>query len=349
MIPLIDLAPDYSIPRLILGGWQLSAGHSGRLVDPTPTFDEWDHCLDRGANTFDCADIYTGVEALIGDYIRRRLARGQAPPQVHTKFVPDLEVLPTIDRRYVAGVIDRSLRRLGVERLDLVQFHWWDYEIPGAVETLHWLDDLRRDGKIRLIGLTNFDTAHLDRLVATGVPIASLQVQYSLVDQRPARGLAHRAAVHDVALLCYGTLAGGFLADRWLGAAEPDQPANRSLVKYRLIIEDGGGWAWFQRVLGALRNVADRHGADIATVALRWAFDREGVGAAIVGIRPGGRIASLEAAFDLRLTDADLALIGEATGPTPGPLGDSYAAERIKGGRHAAIMRYDLNRDRSGS
>ena len=345
MIPLIDLAPGYSIPRLILGGWQLSAGHSGRLVDPTTAFDEWDHWLDRGANTFDCADIYTGVEALIGDYIRRRRARGQAPPQVHTKFVPDLAALPTLDRRYVGQVIDRSLRRLGLERLDLVQFHWWDYEVPGAVEALHWLDDLRRDGKIRLIGLTNFDTSHLDRLLATGVSIASLQLQYSVLDQRPARGLARRAAANDVGLLCYGTLAGGFLSERWLGAVAPTRPANRSLVKYGLVIEDGGGWLWFQGVLRALRAVADRHGVDLATVALRWVLDREGVTAAIVGIRPGGRLEDLAAAMQIRLSDDDEHLIRSATGPSPGPEGDVYAAERVRGGRHAAIMRYDLNRD----
>ncbi|MCC7132322.1 MAG: aldo/keto reductase, partial [Gemmatimonadales bacterium] len=108
---------------------------------------------------------------------------------------------------------------------------------------------------------------------------------------------------------------------------------------------DGGGWLWFQGVLRALRAVADRHGVDLATVALRWVLDREGVTAAIVGIRPGGRLEDLAAAMQIRLSDDDEHLIRSATGPSPGPEGDVYAAERVRGGRHAAIMRYDLNRD----
>ena len=81
MIPLIDLAPGYSIPRVILGGWQLSAGHANRSIERQELFARWDAFLDQGFNTFDCADIYTGVEATIGEYVRRRLAAGQAHPK----------------------------------------------------------------------------------------------------------------------------------------------------------------------------------------------------------------------------------------------------------------------------
>ena len=117
---------------------------------------------EAGIDTFDCADIYTGVEELIGafrpEYARRHGAAALRRVKVHTKCVPDLDRLASIDRAYVRAIVDRSLKRLACERLDLVQFHWWDYAVPGCVEAAFWLDELRREGKIDLLGGTNFDT-----------------------------------------------------------------------------------------------------------------------------------------------------------------------------------------------
>lgn len=343
MMPLIDLGPGYSIPRVILGGWQLSAGHADRTLERSELFSRWDSFLDQGFTTFDCADIYTGVEATIGEYVRRRLAAGQAPPQVHTKFVPDLATLPTLNRRGVQRIIDRSLARLGLERLDLVQFHWWDYRVARYAEVLGYLGDLARDGKIRLIGLTNFDTPRLHELLAIRVPVVSMQLQYSILDQRPARGLAAACQGGNVALLCYGTLAGGFLSRRWLGRAEPLELLNRSLVKYRLVIDDLGGWPVFQRILAVVAEIANRHRVEVSAVAARIILDRPGVAAIIVGMPSAERAQELRSALALRLTDADRTSLAEATGPAPGPFGDVYGAERDLSGRHAAIMRYDLN------
>src|ERR1700739_1044160 len=161
-----------------------------------------------------------------------------------------------------------------MERLDLVQFHWWDYAQPRWLDALRWLDDLRAKGKVRLIGATNFDTAHVRAIIEAGIPLASMQAQYSVLDRRPENGLsalcrAHggglicygsaRGRPHGVGLVCDGSVAGVFLSDCWLGQPEPAQPlANRSLVKYKLIIDDFGSWRLFQELLGALRPVADR-------------------------------------------------------------------------------------------
>ena len=104
---------------------------------------------------------------------------------MHTKLVPDLARLASISKATVEGIVDESLRRLRVERLDLVQFHWWDTTVPGAVDTMIWLDEIRRAGKIRLLGGTNFDTAHTRAILDAGVPLVSMQTQYSLLDARP--------------------------------------------------------------------------------------------------------------------------------------------------------------------
>ena len=212
--------------------------------------------VDAGITTFDCADIYTGVELLIGSF-RRAYPTHAKRVQIHTKFVPDLSDLHSVDRVHVAAIIDRSLTRLGQERLDLVQFHWWDFAIPRYVETALELDRLRRAGKIAHIGVTNFDTPRLEELVDAGIPITSHQVQYSLVDDRPTHGMAAYCQTQHIALLCYGTVCGGFLSEAWLGKPAPEADlANRSLVKYRLIIEDFGGWGLFQELLGVLSRIA---------------------------------------------------------------------------------------------
>lgn len=343
----IALAPGYEISRVIRGGWQMAGGHGA--IDRATAVDDMIAFADTGITTFDCADIYTGVEELIGAfrtaYADRRGAEALARIRVHTKYVPDLALLPRLTRDDVAGTIDRSLRRLGMDRLDLVQFHWWDYAIPGAVEAALWLDELRRAGKIAHVGGTNFDTGHLAAIVDAGVPLLSMQVQYSLLDRRPEKAMAATAAERGVSLLCYGTVAGGFLGDRWLGMPEPAEPLeNRSLTKYKLIIDDLGGWDLFQNLLAALRRVADRHGSDIATVASAAVLARAGVAAVIVGARDRAHLAANLAASDLALKAADLAEIEAALAGAHALEGDVYTLERDRTGRHGSIMKYNLGR-----
>ena len=343
----IPLAPGYEISRVIRGGWQMAGGHGA--VEEAAAVDDMIAFADAGITAFDCADIYTGVEDLIGAFRRtyadRRGAEALARIRVHTKYVPDLDLLPRLTRADVERVIDRSLRRLGTERLDLVQFHWWDYEVPRYLDAVGWLDELRREGKVANIGGTNFDTARTMEIINAGVPLLSMQVQYSLLDRRPEKAMAATAAERGVSLLCYGTVAGGFLGDRWLGMPEPAEPLeNRSLTKYKLIIDDLGGWDLFQNLLAALRRVADRHGSDIATVASAAVLARAGVAAVIVGARDRAHLAANLAASDLALKAADLAEIEAALAGAHALEGDVYTLERDRTGRHGSIMKYNLGR-----
>jgi len=341
MVTRVELTPGYSISRLIKGGWQLAGGHGP--IETGDAIADMDRFADAGITTFDCADIYTGVEALIGRW--RRARRGAGATQVHTKYVPDMDRLPTHSRADVIGGIDRSLSRLGVETLDLVQLHWWDYEVPGYVDATFWLGELQRAGKIQNIGLTNFDHVRLGEIAAAGVPVVSHQVQYSVIDRRPAAAMTSACAGLGVKLLCYGAVAGGFLSERWLDAPAPVEPLeNRSLVKYRLIIEEFGGWARFQELLAGLHVVAARHGVGIGAVAIRWVLDQAGVAGVIVGARHARHLDQLLAADSLTLDEADRASIQALQARGAGPAGDVYGLERVKGGRHASIMRYTLNR-----
>ena len=345
-IETFDLRPCYRISRIIRGGWQLAGGHG--YVDCARAVADLGACAEAGINTFDCADIYTGVEELIGEfreqYARRHGAKALARVKVHTKCVPDLELLPGIRKADVRAIIDRSMQRLRMERLDLVQYHWWDYAIPGCIDAAHWLDELRREGKIDLLGGTNFDTEHVERFAAAGIPMASMQVQYSLLDHRPEQGFVEACRRHGIHLLCYGSVAGGFLGEKWLGAPEPRAPLeNRSLTKYKLIIDDFGGWALFQQLLQVLRAVALRHDVDIATVASRYVLERPQVAGVIVGARNSSHLAANLSIGTLRLTEQDRSEIAEVLARRSGAAGDVFALERDRTGRHGAIMKYNLN------
>ena len=353
------------IPRIINGGWQLAAGHAPGAAATAgnahrlTTLDVLQGMVASSSDTvaFDCADIYTGVEELFGEMLARLDPKTRTRVRVHTKFVPDLGSLETLEKPEVEAVIDRSLKRLGVEALDLVQFHWWDWETAKRKErmlkTAGWLQELKRAGKIRDLGATNFDAVHLQLLLDEGIEILSHQVQYSLLDRRPAAAMAALCREHEIALLCYGSLAGGFLTERWLGQPEPalEALANRSLVKYLLIIEEFGGFLLFQELLGALAEIAAKHSTDaearygVHHIAICWLLSQPSVTSAIVGMSHQARRTDTERALKLTLDAEDHARLDALLGRAQGPRGRIYELERDRTGRHGSIMKYNLNTD----
>jgi len=344
-VPRIDLAPGYSISRVIKGSWQLAGGHGA--VDTAGALADMRRFVDAGVTTFDCADIYTGVEEMIGRFLRQSkdaIRTGEmAAVEVHTKCVPDLDRLPRLRRADVDVTVDRSLYRLGVERLDLVQLHWWDYDIRSYVDAAGWLHDLERRGKIRHVGATNFDAERLLEILNEGIPIVSNQVQYSVLDRRPESELTAVCREHGVSLLCYGTVAGGLLSGRYLDDAEPMPPyENRSLAKYKLIVDEFGDWTLFQSLLATLRSIAERHSVSLSSVASRYVLERPSVAAVIVGARHAGHLSDLAGLSSFSLDAADLKAIDTVLRCARGPKGSVYGLERIRDGAHGAIMRYNL-------
>jgi aryl-alcohol dehydrogenase-like predicted oxidoreductase len=341
----IDLANGYSISRVIKGGWQLSGDHGE--VDANAAVADMSSYYDGGITAFDCADVYTGVEEMIGVFREYHAnAHGQASLKglkVHTKFIPDLAELESITRKQAEATIDRSLRRLNMERLDLVQFHWWDYSAPRYVEVASWLLEFQKAGKIDLLGATNFDLKGMGDLLSAGISLASMQVQYSLLDQRPAGEYCRLASENGVQFLCYGTVAGGFLSDRWLDQPEPTSISNRSLIKYKLIIDDCGGWDIFQRLLRTLKRIALKHRVSIATIATRWVLDQENVAAAIVGVRRGNHMHEHLKLMSFSLDSEDTIAISLMLKDMKRVEGDVYEVERDIRGRHGSIMKYNLN------
>lgn len=305
------LADDMSICRILNGMWQVSGAHGA--IDPARAVAQMFAYYDAGFTTWDLADHYGPAEDLIGAFrqFAARYGAERLPEiQAFTKWVP---YPGPMTRRVVEDAVATSMRRMDTDRLDLLQFHWWDYNDPRYLDALRHLADLRDDGQIRHLALTNFDTERLALIAGHGIGIVSNQVQYSLIDRRPDSRMAAWCQEHGVALLAYGTVLGGLLSERYLGRPEPGRAElnTASLRKYMQMIDTWGGWALFQELLATLRPIADKHRVGITNVAIRYVLDCPAVAGAIVGTRLGiaEHIADNARTFDFALDADDIAAI----------------------------------------
>jgi aryl-alcohol dehydrogenase-like predicted oxidoreductase/enamine deaminase RidA (YjgF/YER057c/UK114 family) len=320
-----ELAPGLTVSRVITGLWQIAdMERDGGTVDRDKAAAAMASYVAAGLTTFDMADHYGSAELIAGHY---RAHHGGAA-QILTKWVPKPG---RVSRAETRAAVERALTRLQADTIDLLQFHAWNYADASWIDTLFELQDLKRQGLIRQLGLTNVDAVHLHMLLASGVDIVSNQVSFSLLDQRAARALARLCVERGVHLLAYGTLAGGWLSERWLGQPEPDweRTGTWSQMKYGRFIRAAGGWDAYQAALRAAASVAARHQTSIANVAGRFILDQPGVAAIIVGARLGEReyIADTLRLFALTLTDTDrreLQTALDALQPIPGDCGDEY-------------------------
>jgi aryl-alcohol dehydrogenase-like predicted oxidoreductase/enamine deaminase RidA (YjgF/YER057c/UK114 family) len=330
MTPTIDrtaLAPDLSISRVLTGLWQVAdMERDGRTLDADAAAHALEPYVDAGFTSFDMADHYGSAE-LVAGRLRQRLSH-RRDVQLLTKWVPKPGPLTRDD---VRAAVERSLKRLGVEKIDLLQFHAWTYAHPSWLEALFYLQEMKDAGLIKRLGLTNVDPAHLNMVVASGIEIVSNQVSFSLLDRRAAGALSDVCRARGTRLLAYGTLAGGWLSDRWLDRDEPnwERDGTWSQMKYGRFIRAAGGWSALQRVLRAASAVARRHGVSIANVACRYVLDHPVVAGIIVGARPGERehIEDNARLFSLSFTEGDRAELEAAVAtltPIPGSSGDEY-------------------------
>ncbi|HYZ42104.1 MAG TPA: aldo/keto reductase, partial [Stellaceae bacterium] len=213
---------DLDICRILNGMWQVSGAH-GR-IDPRRAVEAMFTYHDAGFTTWDLADHYGPAEDFIGAFRRQFASRYGAARlgeiQAFTKWVPHPA---RMTRRVVEDAVGISLARMGVQCLDLLQFHWWDYGDASYLDALHHLADLQAEGKIRHLALTNFDTERLRIIVDHGIRIVSNQVQYSLIDRRPQARMASFCREHAITLLAYGSLLGGLLSEQYLGRSEPQR------------------------------------------------------------------------------------------------------------------------------
>ncbi len=303
-----QLAPDLQISRILNGMWQVAGTHG--YIDPTSAINSMMNYHNAGFTTWDLADIYGPAENFVGDF-RRKLSKEKGEQalvdvKALTKFVPNSGIMT---RPIVEQSINVSLSKMDLKTLDLLQFHWWDYNDTNYLNALDYLSELRDEGKIKHVGLTNFDTERMQVMFDHGLNLVSNQVQYSLIDLRPEVKMEKFCKQHDIGLLTYGTLCGGLLSEKYLGKPEPlrGDLNTASLQKYKNMIDAWGGWRLFQELLRTLDEIAQKHGVSIANVAARYILDKPQVAGVIIGVRLGiaEHISENGRVFDMKLDGDD--------------------------------------------
>lgn len=324
--PRIAVPAGFELPRIATGLWQIAdMERDGRSVDQDAAANAMLAYAKAGFDAFDMADHYGSAELITGRFLKLAAAEG-LKSFVSTKWCPTPGAMT---RDVVRAGVQKSLDRLGVDSVDLMQFHWWSFEHPAYLDALAELEELRREGVIRHLGLTNFNTDHLRLVAKNGVTIATNQVSFSLLDRRAAGDLSAFCLASGIRLLAYGTMGGGWLSERWLGAAEPAATDDWSKMKYRRFIEAIGGWDVLQAILGAASEIARKHSVSVSNVATRWVLDHPAVAAVIIGARLGEREHRADnlKAFGFAFDEADRAALEAAfaqSQPVPGDCGDEY-------------------------
>lgn len=308
-LPSYKLAPDLTVCRILNGMWQVAGGHG--YIDYERAVEDMIRYHESGFTTWDLADIYGPAEDLIGDF-RRRLQglRGKEELdriQALTKWVPHPG---KITRSTVIENIQRSLNRMNVSSIDLLQFHWWDYNNPYYMDALKYLTDLRDTQMVKNIGLTNFDTERVQIMMDSDLPIVSNQIQYSIIDRRPEVKMIPFCQKYHISLLAYGSLCGGLMTDRYFESKKPSAAEldTLSLRKYYQMIEAWGGWDLFQELLSNLKIISQKHLVSIANVATRYILDRAAIAGVIIGSSLGivdHRVNNTQV-FNIRLDKSDL-------------------------------------------
>lgn len=327
--------------RVIKGCWQLSGGHGGdresdRTKGDAATLEDFEAFARVGITTFDTGPEACGYgpsELVIGEYLRSAAGRARADEvKVFTKLCCVGPEQYNVKKDWVEANVERPRKRLGVDKLAMVQMYWNDYSSRGYVDAALYLTDLKHQGKIEAVSLTNFDTKRMKEMVDAGAEISTNQIQYSLLDRRPEKYMTKYCAETGIGLLPYGVIAGGFLSDKYLNARPEDIRTNTySLRKYASVLGQVGGYDWYQSLLKTLHEVALKHRTSIANVASKWVLDSPVVPAIIIGARNSSHVSDHVALFDFELDAQDRAAIENVLAKGTKSNEDAYTWER--GGR----------------
>lgn len=321
------LAPNLKISRILTGLWQVAdMERNGQQLDLDKAAKALIPYIEAGLTTFDMADHYGSSELIVGVLHKKYIQKDKI--QLLTKWVPPPG---KVTKEAVRKAVQISLDRMQLETLDVLQYHAWNYADPVWLDQLYWLQELKEEGLIKQLGVTNFDTPHLKMVLDSGIKVVSNQICFSLLDQRANHGMLELCQATGVKTLAFGTLAGGFLSDKWLHQPEPDinKLATWSQMKYKRFIDQTGSWENFQQLLQTIHEIATKKGVSIANIASRFIMEQAGVGGVIIGARPGKseHIAANLRLFEMVLTDGEKAKITKALtllNSVPGDCGDEY-------------------------
>lgn len=325
-IEMFQVGP-HQMPRLFNGLWQLSSPAWGSSSAEGQE-EALAQLVESGLSATDMADHYGDAELIYGDFRNRLPAETRSTVYAATKWCIFGPIGQPVTTEFVLGGVKERCRRLG-GRVELLQFHWYDYSAKEYLDILIELVHITKTHPelVSAIGLCNFDTEHTEEacnhlLKKTGaVGIVSNQVQFSLLDARPLQNMCAVCDKYGIKLLTYGSFCGGFMSRQWPNKPTPEIYSEVSQLtpsqrKYFDMIETWGTWAEFQILLSKLSSVAQKYDPAISltNVAARWVLQQPAVGAVIVGTRLGVSSHAGENlnVFRFRLDEEDMEMINRA-------------------------------------
>ena len=303
---------------LIVGCWQLD-DRSWQAVTEQEIGRTIDTYLAMGLSSFDTADIYGRSEKVLGQMLQGRECT------ILTKAA-FFEGIPSANQ--IKSKVESSLRNLKKDSLDCVQVYLHDPQIDFS-STFATFNELLEAGKIRQLGVTNFNTPMLEKALQYA-PIKTNQVQYSLIDRRVENSMQSFCLERGVTLIPYGPLAGGFLSQKFLGLnLPPTEGEHARSFYYSNMIRSHGGWSPVQEMLLTMAQVANKYQITISQLALNWVKNQPGVGAIISGFTQNRQqIQSNVKAMEINIETEDLQLLSERSGALFKQEGDIYSYER---------------------
>ncbi len=327
MDKFVRLSSKTTIPRVIIGLWQIAdMEKDGNVLNSENTSGYLNTYADNGFTAFDMADHYGSSEIIAGIFKNKHQLSDKI--NLFTKWVPEPG---KISRDSTREAVKRALSRMNQSQIDLMQFHAWHYQDSSWIDALNYLKDLQEEGLIKNIGVTNFDTSHLRIAISSGIPIVSNQICYSLLDRRASFEMSKLCKEFNIKLFAFGTLAGGFLSNRWLGRKEPnlDNHLNWSQMKYKRFIDITGGWNKFQKLLEQLDSIAKKKNTSIANISSRYILEDPNVASVIIGARLGenNHIEDHKKISNITLSAEEKNLISKSLNlltRVPGDCGDEY-------------------------
>ncbi|SFO95417.1 Predicted oxidoreductase [Amycolatopsis arida] len=298
-----------TVSRVAFGTWQL--GGDWGSFDTDTAIAAIRQARELGVNFFDTAQAYGfgKAESLLGRALRDELNRDRDSVVLATKggINPGGERVRDASRGWLRQGVEQSLRELGVDHIDLYQVHWPDPDTP-AEETATALQELVDEGKIRHVGVSNYDSGQLagfDRVR----PVETLQPPYHLFRRAIETDPLPYCREHDIGVLVYSPLGSGLLT----GALTPDTTFPADDWRSRSSAFQGDNLRRNLTVVDELKAFAADRGATVSQLAIAWTLAQPGVHVAIVGARKPHHIADCLAAADLDLTDSDVAEIERIT------------------------------------
>lgn len=308
---------DLRVSPVIFGAWAVGGWMWGG-TDEQESIAAIQASIDAGVNTIDTAAIYGmgASEELVARAIKGRREKliiatkcgrvwwgedGSQPFESTDPSGNNVTIRSNSRPEVLFKECEDSLRRLDVDCIDLYQIHWPDLTFP-IDEALRAMETLKQQGKIRAIGVSNFNVAQM-RQAVEATQVDSLQPPYSIIRRAIEGGELPFCREHSVGVICYSPMERGLLT----GAVGPDRvfPPGDHRATHRSFKPENR-----RRILSALEEVkpiADRHNASFAQIMIRWTIEQPGITAAIVGARNPAQAVHNAAAMNLKLEQAELA------------------------------------------